>query len=92
MNGNEKSALLQEVRIIKICNATGCGICCRCDGIPPVTNGYSCGDICKKVVQNIIDYLEDGDLYKFSNGKLYRVTIGECQFYEEDECEINNIK
>ncbi len=44
------------------------------------------------MVQNIIDYLEDGDLYKFSNGKLYRVTIGKCQFYEEDECEINNIE
>lgn len=80
------------MRIIKICNATGCGVCCRCDGTPPITNGYSSGDICRKVVQNIMNYLEDGDLYRFSNGELYHVTIDECQFYEEDKCEINDIK
>jgi len=81
-----------EVRIIKICNAAGCGICCHCDGTPPVTNGYSRGDICKKVVQNIMNYLEDGDLYKFRDGKLYRVTVDECQFYEEEKCQINDIE
>ncbi len=39
-----------------------------------------------------MNYLEDGDLYKFSDGKLFRVTIDECQFYEEEECQINEIK
>ncbi len=81
-----------EVRIIKICDAVGCGICSRCDGTPPTINGYSHGDICEKVVQNIMDYLEDGDLYKFSDGKLFRVTVDECQFYEEEECQINGIE
>lgn len=80
------------MRRIKICNATGCGVCYHCDGIPLVTNGYQHGDICRKVVQNVMDYLEDGDLYKFSDGKLYRVTVKECQFYEEEECQIDDIE
>lgn len=45
---------------MKICDANGCGVCVNCEGTPPIKNGYSCGDICGKVVQNIIDYLEDG--------------------------------
>ena len=73
---------------MKICSADGCGVCVNCDGTPPIENGNSCGDICRKVIQNIIDYLEDEDLYRYINGKLYRVVIDECQFYEEIECDI----
>lgn len=80
------------MRVIKICNADGCGVCYHCDGTPPVTNGYSHGDICRKIVQNIMDCLEDGDLYRFKDGKLYQVTVDECQYYEEDECQIDNIE
>lgn len=58
---------------MKICDATGCGICCNCDGTPPVRNGYSHGDICRKTVQAIMDHLESGDLYRLTDGKLYLV-------------------
>lgn len=60
---------------MKICHASGCGVCVGCDGTPPTMHGYSCGDICRKTVQNIMDYLEDGNLYMFRNGKLYHVDI-----------------
>ena len=74
-----------------ICNPTGCGKCVGCAGIPPKMNGISYGDICIKVVQNIIDCLQDGDLYRFDGEKLYRVTINDCQFYEDEDCNVRNI-
>lgn len=72
---------------MKICNASGCGVCVNCNGIPPTTNGYSHGDICRKTVQNIMNYIEDGDLYKFYNGKLYHVEM-DYDSTIETECNI----
>lgn len=72
---------------MKICNASGCGVCVNCNGTPPTTNGYSHGDICRKTVQNIMGYLEDGDLYRFQNGKLYHVEI-DSDITTIEECEI----
>lgn len=72
---------------MKICNASGCGVCVNCNGIPPKTNLYSHGDICEHKVQNIMNHLEDGDLYRFQNGKLYHVEIDYDSTIEE-ECDI----
>lgn len=74
---------------MKICNATGCGVCCHCDGTPPVINGYSRGDICRKTVENIMNYLEDGDMYKFQDGKLYQVDVDNYYGITENECDIS---
>ena len=56
---------------MKICNKTGCGVCTNCDGTPPSTNGISHGDICRKKVQIIIDFLSDGGYYRFDGKNLY---------------------
>lgn len=69
---------------MKICNADGCGVCVNCNGTPPIINGYSRGDICRKTVQNIINHLEDGDLYRFCDGKLYHVEITYDSTTEEE--------
>lgn len=73
---------------MKICNATGCGVCCHCDGTPPVINGYSHGDICKKTVENIMNCLEDGNLYRLNDGKLYQVDVFEEDILNEVEVDI----
>ena len=73
---------------MKICNASGCGVCFHCDGTPPVINGYSCGDICRKTIEAIMNYLEDGDLYRFSKGKLYQVDVFGADVQIENECDI----
>lgn len=50
---------------MKICNASGNGVCVNCDGTPPKINGYSCGDVCRKTVQEIINRLSDGDIVHY---------------------------
>ena len=69
--------------IMKICNKTGCGVCVNCDGTPPFTNGVSHGDICRKKVEHIIEYLSDGGLYRFDGENLYEVTFVKYQSYQE---------
>lgn len=77
---------------MKICNAEGNGRCVGCNGTPPKTNGISHGDICRKVVQNIIDCIADGEYYRYIDGKLYRVDI-EMSYYEElYDCEVDKIE
>ena len=71
---------------MKICNAEGCGVCYHCDGTPPVTNGYSHGDICRKTVEKIMNYLESGDIYRFENGKLYEL---DADVIDETECDLS---
>ena len=71
-----------------ICDAYGNAICCNCNGTPPSINGYSRGNICRKTVQNIMNYLEEGDLYRYKNGKLYLVKIYNPSSILEEECEI----
>ena len=74
---------------MKICNAQGCGVCFNCNGKPPIINGYSCGDICRKTVENIMNYLEDGELYRFKDGKLYQVDVYQSGIQCETECDIS---
>lgn len=71
---------------MKICNAIGCGVCVGCNGTPPTKNGNSCGDICRKTVENIMGYLESGDIYRFQDGKLYEL---EADVIDETECDIS---
>lgn len=73
---------------MKICNKTGCAVCVDCDGVPPSTNGYSHGDICRKTVENIMNYLEDEGVYTFSRGKLYRLNVYGTTILDEEECDI----
>ena len=72
---------------MKICNRHGCGVCVNCDKTPPTHNGYSYGDICRETVQNIMDCLENGDLYRFQDGKLYHVEMDYDSTIEK-ECEV----
>lgn len=73
---------------MKICNASGVGVCVNCNQIPTKMNGYSCGDICKDKVQNIMNYLESGDIYSFQDGKLYNLTVMDEDIYHMEEVEI----
>lgn len=56
-----------------ICNATGNGICTHCPRVPPKINGYSCGDICRKDVDEIISALVNGNIvcYNSDNDTFY---------------------
>lgn len=59
---------------MKICNATGNGICIGCNRTPPKINGESRGELCRYTAQNIIDALVAGDnVYYFAaQNKFYR--------------------
>lgn len=72
---------------MKICNRHGCGVCVNCDKKPPTLNGYNYGDICRDKAETILTWLESEDLYRFRDGKLYRVEISYDSTTEE-ECEI----
>ena len=73
---------------MKICNATGCGICVNCNHTPPTINGYKRGDICRLDVEEILEALEDGDLvcYNPDNGKFYRrmILVDTACYIKED--------
>ena len=64
---------------MKICNATGNGICINCNRVPPKVNGYSYGNICKIDVEDILAALECGNLvcYNSDNGRFYEKIIYE---------------
>lgn len=64
---------------MKICNATGNGVCICCNHKPPTLNGYSYGDICRKDVEDILSALEYGSIvcYNSDNGKFYEKIIYE---------------
>ena len=44
---------------MKICNVTGVGICVNCNGIPPATDGYNHGEVCRKTAQKIMDVVAE---------------------------------
>ena len=76
---------------MKICNATGNGVCICCNHKPPTLNGYSYGNICRKDVEDILAALEYGNIvcYNSDNGKFYEKTMYEHprDFINEDwEC------
>ena len=73
---------------MKICNKQGCGVCVNCDCNPPLTNGISHGDICRKTVENIMHHLEDGQAYRFVDGKLYLLNFYQNELIDEEECDI----
>lgn len=58
---------------MKMCNATGNGICISCNHKPPTLNGYSYGDICRMDVEDILAALEYGNIvcYNSDNGNFY---------------------
>lgn len=72
---------------MKICNATGVGICVNCNGIPPVTKGYNHGDVCRKTAQKIMDeigeYAEKHDSAK---------SIGSEYIWQDDEAQVDAIE
>lgn len=72
---------------MKICDATN-GICHNCNKIPPTTNKYSHGDICRKTVQNIMINLSDGATYTFRSGRLYEVYEDDYGNSELIDCEV----
>lgn len=73
---------------MKICNATGNGICVNCNRIPPKVNGYSYGNICRIDVEDILAALEYGNIvcYNSDNGKFYEKIMYEHprDFIDED--------
>lgn len=62
---------------MRICNATGNGVCVGCGEVPPMINGYRCGDICRHTAQKVIDVLSGGDVvvYNSDDGKFYRKVL-----------------
>ena len=58
---------------MKICNATGNGICVGCNRTPPKINGESRGELCRYTAQNIIDAIFRGDevFYSMVTNKFY---------------------
>ena len=56
---------------MKICNATGNGICVNCHRIPPKINGYSFGDICRKDVEDVLAALESGNMVCYNSDNRY---------------------
>lgn len=73
---------------MKICNATGNGICINCNRVPPKVNGYSCGNICRIDVEDILAALEYGNIvcYNSDTGKFYEKIMYEHprDFIDED--------
>ena len=69
--------------IMKICNATGNGVCVGCNHIPPKDNG----DLCRMKAQEIINALAGGDIvaYSYETGKFYRKVIFTNSVYEIDD-------
>ena len=72
---------------MKICDATK-DICLNCNKIPPTTNKYSHGDICRKTVQNIMINLSDGGTYTFKDGRLYECLVYSDGIWEMVDCEV----
>ena len=67
---------------MKICNATGNGICVGCNHIPPKDHG----ELCRMKAQEIIDTLTSGDIvgYNYETGKFYRKITFTNSVYEID--------
>lgn len=75
---------------MKICNATGNGVCVNCNRTPPVVNGFKYGDICRQDVEEILAALEYGNIVCFNSdtGKFYeKVLYTHPAVYMDDEWE-----
>ena len=78
---------------MKICNATGNGICVNCNHTPPTINGWSYGNICRIDVEGILAALEYGNIvcYNSDNGKFYeKVMYTHPATYMDDDWEAIN--
>lgn len=75
---------------MKICNATGNGICINCNRIPPTVNGFKYGDICRIDAEDVLSAMEYGNLvcYNSDNGKFYeKLMYQHPAVYIDDEWE-----
>ena len=72
---------------MKICNATGNGICINCNHTPPTVNGFKYGDICRWDVEEILTALESGNIvcYNSDTGRFYEKIM-----YTHPACWIND--
>ena len=78
---------------MKICNATGNGICINCNRRPPTVNGYSYGDICRIDAEDVLSALEYGNLvcYNDHNSTFYeKVMYTDPTAYMDDDWEAIN--
>lgn len=59
---------------MKMCDAVGNGVCVNCNRTPPKVNGYSCGDVCRKDVEDVLLALEHFNMvcYNSDDGKFYQ--------------------
>lgn len=59
---------------MKMCNAVGNGVCVNCNRTPPKVNGNSCGDVCRKDVEDVLHALECFNMvcYNSDDGKFYQ--------------------
>ena len=71
----------------KICNATGCGVCVNCNGIPPVADGLNYGDVCRKTVQSIMD-----EIGEYANMHELAKSLGAEYIYQDDEAQVDAIE
>lgn len=73
---------------MRICKATGNGVCVCCNHKPPTLNGYSYGDICRMDVEDILTALEYGNLvcYDKDNKKFYErmIYMHPTEYMKED--------
>ena len=75
---------------MKICNATGNGICINCDHKPPTINGHSYGDVCRKDAEKVLVALGNWSMvcYNSDDGKFYeKIMYVHPACYMDDEWE-----
>lgn len=74
---------------MKICTATGNGVCVNCNHIPPKINGFSYGDICRMDAEDVLSALEYGNLVcrNSDNWKFYEKMIHQttAEYMNEDD-------
>lgn len=76
---------------MKICGATGCGVCVGCNRVPPTVNGFKYGDICRQDVEEILAALESGNIvcYNSDNDRFYeKITYTHPACFMDDEWEV----
>ena len=72
---------------MKICNATGNGICVNCNGTPPVVDGYDHGDVCRKTAQKIMDEIEE-----YANTHDLAKSVGAEYIWQNDKAQVDAIE
>lgn len=76
---------------MKLCYASGCGVCVNCLGVPPKINGYSQGDICRKEVEKLLVALSNYSIvcYNSDDNKFYeKIMCTHPTNYMDDDWEV----